>query len=67
MLELLQINIKREILDEKERIVYIEKERKIRECQQSVGLKVKRVLDKARVTYPPFSINVGGYMIEKHI
>jgi len=51
MLELLQIDIKREMLDEKERIVYAEKERKMRECQQSAGLKVKRVLDEARVTF----------------
>ncbi|KAG7413160.1 hypothetical protein Forpi1262_v017158 [Fusarium oxysporum f. sp. raphani] len=51
LLKLLQIDEKRRMLDEQERMVCAEKERKMKECQKSARLKVKRVLGEASITF----------------
>jgi hypothetical protein len=51
LLKLLQIDEKRRMLDEQERMGCAEKERKMKECQKSARLKVKRVLGETSITF----------------
>jgi hypothetical protein len=51
IMELLQIYIKQDELNDREWWVKAEKEKKMRECQQSAGLKVIRTLDGAKVLF----------------
>lgn len=63
LLKLLQIDQKRRMLDEQERMVCAEKERKMRECRKSAALKVKSVLDEAKLTFetPTCSMQLADY------
>jgi hypothetical protein len=51
IMELLQINLEQEELNNREMSVRAEKEKEMRECQQSAGLKVMRTLDGAKIQF----------------